>query len=402
MIKRQNPHPAKRKAERATRSCKSLQKSEVNGAGHPAETLKVFSCFWLFFVFCLNAVIMRLSRPIQKAVDRLIAELQRIGNVLETASESVQQQKKATDAAEERKEKQQGVQPLWLKDVLTKYDQSESDRGTRDDRHYRVQNSIRWATWCAFIGALIYGAIAYRQWTALQDQNNIAMSAFRRVRIDANEQFKQNAEQITVAAKAATAAEKAAAASEQGAIAAAGQASTAKKSIDFTIEQSRLDQRAWVGVKEKAKLVSFERDRPMEIDISLINSGRTPARNVRIVFNFALSPSFMLRPSPEQIKELEKGPFIIFPSIGPQQTSTIFGGKPPAVGNFLPPRESEGAEYLMRQFDKIKAKELIFYAFGEIRYDDVSDRPHITYICIFISDPDAKEISSCQGFNEIE
>jgi hypothetical protein len=82
----------------------------------------------------------------------------------------IQQQTEAIRASDERQKQDREIQPVWLNPVLAKYDQSERDKKTNDDRHYRVQNSIRWATWCAFIAASIYGAITYRQWKTAQDQ----------------------------------------------------------------------------------------------------------------------------------------------------------------------------------------------------------------------------------------
>ena len=66
----------------------------------------------------------------------------------------------AIRAANKRNEQQQQVHQEWFGDVLTKYKKAESDRGTRDDRQYRVQNSIRWATWCAFLAASIYAGLS--------------------------------------------------------------------------------------------------------------------------------------------------------------------------------------------------------------------------------------------------
>jgi len=42
--------------------------------------------------------------------------------------------------------------------------QEKTDKKTHEDRNYRVQNSIRWATWCAVIAASIYAGITYFQW----------------------------------------------------------------------------------------------------------------------------------------------------------------------------------------------------------------------------------------------
>jgi hypothetical protein len=74
---------------------------------------------------------------------------------LKQQTEAIRTQNKC---AEERRE----VQPIWLEPILTQYQQAERNRATQDDRHYRVQNSIRWATWCAFFAATIYAGVSAR------------------------------------------------------------------------------------------------------------------------------------------------------------------------------------------------------------------------------------------------
>lgn len=47
-------------------------------------------------------------------------------------------------------------------------------------------------------------------------------------------------------------------------------------SLKATIEQNRLDQRAWLGVKDTT-LRSFKVGTPIEVQVSIMNSGKTPA-----------------------------------------------------------------------------------------------------------------------------
>lgn len=106
---------------------------------------------------------MHLPRPIQRAFDLLIPELRRIADAVGVLHADAQQQIKAANAAQERHHKQQEIAPLWLNDVIAKYEETEGNKAANDNRHYRVQNSIRWATWCAFIAASVYGGIAALQ-----------------------------------------------------------------------------------------------------------------------------------------------------------------------------------------------------------------------------------------------
>lgn len=66
--------------------------------------------------------------------------------------------------AKERAEQNQHVSPLWLDNLISKHEQTVREKSASDERNYRVQRSIKRATWCAFLAASIYATIAYRQW----------------------------------------------------------------------------------------------------------------------------------------------------------------------------------------------------------------------------------------------
>ncbi len=68
------------------------------------------------------------------------------------------------------------------------------------------------------------------------------------------------------------------------------------KSLEATIEQFRLDQRAWMGV-EHMQVSSLTIGKPLQIDIKFRNSGKTPARNARISWG-----SHRRKPTREDIK----------------------------------------------------------------------------------------------------
>jgi hypothetical protein len=53
-------------------------------------------------------------------------------------------------------------------------------------------------------------------------------------------------------------------------------------------------------------------------------------------------------------------------------------------------------------FPKIKSGDLIIYDFGELSYNDISGKRHVTTYCVFLSDPGTKTVSFCPPFNDIE
>ena len=84
-------------------------------------------------------------------------------HIVELLRRDIKQHTETIRAANKRNEQEHTVQPIWLDPILTTYQQSERNRQANDDRHYGVQNSLRWATWLAFFAASIYAAITYCQ-----------------------------------------------------------------------------------------------------------------------------------------------------------------------------------------------------------------------------------------------
>jgi hypothetical protein len=88
---------------------------------------------------------------------------------LELFHRDIQNHTEAVRAQNTRSEKERELQPIWLDKVISQYQQSERSKSSQEDRHYRIQNSIRWATWGAFIAASIYGSVAMLQWSAARE-----------------------------------------------------------------------------------------------------------------------------------------------------------------------------------------------------------------------------------------
>ena len=134
--------------------------------GHPATSI-FFPCFHarvVFSFFFHYSQVMRLPRPVQRAFDMLAPELRRIADAVGTIHVDTQQRTEAINAAQESQRRQKDIAPLWIENIVTKYEQVERDKATADERHYRVQNSLKRATWCAFFAASFYGAVAVFQW----------------------------------------------------------------------------------------------------------------------------------------------------------------------------------------------------------------------------------------------
>jgi hypothetical protein len=93
---------------------------------------------------------------------RELREFLGIPKRLSEINEHVRQNVEAIGTTDERQYEQYKIQQEWRDKIFTEYKQTERNKSTNDERHYRVQNSIRWATWCAFIAATIYAGISAR------------------------------------------------------------------------------------------------------------------------------------------------------------------------------------------------------------------------------------------------
>jgi hypothetical protein len=87
---------------------------------------------------------------------------------------AIQKEISAIRTEQERQSQQYHIQPLWLDPILTERKQSEANTTSSNDRHYRVQNSLKRATWCAFIAATVYAGIAGYQLSEIHQQTAIA------------------------------------------------------------------------------------------------------------------------------------------------------------------------------------------------------------------------------------
>ncbi len=170
--------------------------------------------------------------------------------------------------------------------------------------------------------------------------------------------------------------------------------------LDATIKQFRDEQRAWVGLNGM-RVVDFEAKKPITIDIGIMNAGKTPARSVKLRVRANLSDVPINGPDPSEIAELRKAEWEPQPAIAPQGSFVFEIGKLYAKGRKVREENQTLAQGIMDRFDFIKSRAVTFYNYGEISYFDVSGRQHTTTFCIFLADPEAKTVSFCTDFNDI-
>jgi hypothetical protein len=92
-----------------------------------------------------------LTKKFRRELPRLFDQLRR----------DLQEHISAIRSTKKSGEDKRDIEPIWLDKVFAKYDQAIRDRQSSDNRHYRVQNSSRWAMWFTFIATfLAFGAAA--------------------------------------------------------------------------------------------------------------------------------------------------------------------------------------------------------------------------------------------------
>lgn len=97
---------------------------------------------------------------------------------LDEISRRLEQNAEAISTADKRNQQEHKFQNERLDRILSEHEQSERKRTTNDERHYTVQNSMRKATWCAFIAAAAYAAISGWQWYDLRRSIEISNRAW--------------------------------------------------------------------------------------------------------------------------------------------------------------------------------------------------------------------------------
>jgi hypothetical protein len=175
-------------------------------------------------------------------------------------------------------------------------------------------------------------------------------------------------------------------AAEDSAYAAQNAADTASKTLIFTQDSFRDEQRAWIGVPE-IKIVNLPK--PAKMNVIFHNSGRTPALHLKRAFGYMISPTLVGGPKPKYIADLEK-----------ELTTKGYVAVAPDGGGILEAIDRDG--YVFKQWQNIVAGTEFLYSYGIFRYNDVAGRPHATTYCYYLSDPNGiQQFRACEQYNDM-
>lgn len=151
------------------------------------------------------------------------------------------------------------------------------------------------------------------------------------------------------------------------------------------LDEIRLAQRAWVGPKQM-KMVTFDVNKPITVQIVFSNSGKTPGRNFAPRTFIHVSQGLMNEADMTDIKKRFPSPppatAVLFPNF--EQTSTI------STSNVL-------TEEIIAL---IKQQKLFVHVFGYASYRDIFDKEHLTKFCGFYKLGEKAGLTLCKEHNE--
>jgi hypothetical protein len=155
------------------------------------------------------------------------------------------------------------------------------------------------------------------------------------------------------------------------------------RSLDASIELSRSDQRAWVGMVgiDVNKAVQ---DSPFSYAVSIQNTGKTPALNVHILTTSKGVPKGQ---TPQFTYELPSNAPVAATTIQPSMRVKM-GGTPDSLSRPL----------TTDQFQSLKSGAAVMYIYGKIDYEDVFKGLHHTQFCGFL-EADLASVHSCFQYN---
>lgn len=162
-----------------------------------------------------------------------------------------------------------------------------------------------------------------------------------------------------------------------------------KKALDSTIENSHLEQRAWIGptlvlpaeYTEGGKKIYIKEGHPINCGVVITNSGKTPALNVQ----HSIAVQALKRGEKPLLKETTGQRDISV--LQPGTTLTIH--YPPIIG------------VSKANVAALSSGQDILFMYGIIRYDDIFKKTHLTKFCMYLA-PDLATFSSCPYYNETD
>jgi hypothetical protein len=252
------------------------------------------------------------------------------------------------------------------------------------------------ATVIIMIATTAYSIIALKQWNVMERQTDAAFQQLSTARSSikiANDALKDARE---TGKEQSDRAERLTKANEDVAHVSIQSAETLKqsasKSLDATIENFRLEQRAWVNIKEMAfkgytaggNQVFIKEGHPIRFRATYTNTGKTPARILTTkTYMFAMKAGVTPPLQEKAIIATENQHFTLFPN-----------------GTYGSPEVVSDA-YSTEQIEVLKSGQYILYIYGMIPYEDVFGQTRWTQYCYYLT-TDFASFNVCTFYNDTD
>lgn len=254
------------------------------------------------------------------------------------------------------------------------------------------------ATVVIMVATTVYSFIALKQWKVMERQTDASFQQLSiakdsiKIASDSLEESRKSASEQSNRAERITIANEQIAQISKNSVETAQE--VAKKSLDATIENFRLEQRAWIGPMalkwddyiEGKKKVHIKEGEQFKVGVNLINSGKTPAFNVK-AFIIVTALKQGEKPDPQKRQEDE----LLHQTNAVMQPGGTFG-LDNISANFIPSKN---------QIESLSRGERVIHLFGKIIYEDVFDQQHFTKFCMFLHQ-DLASFSGCPYYNETD
>jgi hypothetical protein len=169
----------------------------------------------------------------------------------------------------------------------------------------------------------------------------------------------------------------------------------AKNSIEETVRQFHLDQRAWLGLSDFEILHYGPLDpkTPFRMQVFFRNSGKTPTLNVKIAGRLLVVGSVLAGPPQAAIDEVANSL---------KNLDQSYVAAPQATRRVIVKDEGIGRNMVTSNYQAIKDRRAFFYYYGQINYEDVYRRPHTTSFCLWLVEPENKQLVHCEKDNTMD
>ena len=333
---------------------------------------------------------MHLSRPVQRVVDLLLSELRLLRG-------GVQQLVSAAHDAKEAQNQQQPQQAPILRAELQIPEAVERERSKQDKRHYRVQVWLAIVTTLAFVAAAVYAGVATLQWKEMIGTTDASFESAKASR------------------RSAAVAGLSLGETKKAAEAAASAAKTADATLKETQKSFQIDQRPYLVVIPDLPVIfatpGFVPDQQLAANVTLINTGRTPAIRTFSDLHLKIFDARGLNPSDhEHIKKLLVSAFADMHKREKQFRMETAGYAIVIEFDLAP----QGKFFISSHDDVVvPAKEfpyiqgttgykLSLYAVGLITYFDEFGNGYETNVCYFYFGDNPLIWHTCDAFNMIK